>query len=174
MFKYSIINVQTEVGEKTHLDSVSTPGSPASERKKGLWRIQLHRPSWLLPNRIKRIGCVILVLTTLTSVTLKNTKVIANPEELDLIITVLKSIFMISLLGICMAADKVEDERTNEFRMKSCLLVIIAQVLYTCFMKLADKLMPGAPTDFDPYVMCLVSLLVFLAYFNFLKWRSMH
>ena len=124
---------------------------------------------WNLPHKFKRIGLIFMICAMITSISLKQLSAPFIVNNLNLLITILKDIFIIALLTVCISKQKVEDDLIRAIRLKSFMIVVMGQVFFIAFMKLLDAVSKDLLTNYDPYVIIVNMLLFYLITFYILR-----
>jgi hypothetical protein len=116
----------------------------------------------LLPNYFKKIGIVVMILTFIPAVIVKAMDISMMQAQKELFKLMTMNMFILGLLFIVWAKDKVEDEMTIALRLKSMGVAFIWAVLYVVLKPLIDVLFKDPIADFKAQELVLSMLLVYL------------
>jgi hypothetical protein len=97
----------------------------------------------LLPNYFRKIGIAIMLLAFVSMVIAKAANVTLTPASKEVFQLLTKNSFILGLLFIAWARDKVEDELTIAIRQKSMVMAFIGSVFYVIIKPFIDMLMKG-------------------------------
>ena len=104
-------------------------------------RMQSDFFSPLLPNYFKKIGISILILAFLPGIILKLSIIELAVEQKETLKYVCTNFFILGMLLIAWAKNKVEDELTIALRIKSMMLAFLLGVFAVVLKPLSDLLL---------------------------------
>jgi hypothetical protein len=124
----------------------------------------------LLPNRYKKIGLMLAILSFLILGGLK----FSGIEAGDLRI-ILRSLIICSLLLVAISRDPIEDELTLKLRGQAFVMAFIFGVIYTIIRSVIDYTAGNIlskeidPNSFSSFELILVMLLIQIWFYSFAK-----
>ena len=127
------------------------------------------RPLQLLPTYFKKIGLGVIVASIAVSLFFKFLHLTVSPEKKEIIKHGLKDAFLIGLMFIAFAKDKVEDELTQLIRMKAIISAFVYGVTFIICKDIINMIMEEPLEDFESFGLCIQTLFVYLVYYNTAK-----
>jgi hypothetical protein len=116
----------------------------------------------LLPNYFKRVGIVIMLLALVPLVIVKAMNVELTPANQELFKLLSMNAFILGLLFVAWAKDKVEDEMTIAIRLKAIGWSFIWAVLFVIIKPFVDMLFKDPVSDSKSQELVLSMLFVYL------------
>jgi hypothetical protein len=116
----------------------------------------------LLPNYFRKAGIAVMVLAFVPILIVRAVNFPLSPASKEAFKLLSMNAFILGLLLIACARDKVEDELTIAIRHKSMIMGFIWGVLYLIIKPLIDMLVKDPITDLKGQELVLSMLLVFL------------
>ena len=123
----------------------------------------------LLPNMYKKVGIAVMLLAFVPAVIIKviNLQLIPSNKEVLRLFTM--NAFILGLLFIAWAKDRVEDELTVQIRLKAMSWAFLWAVLFVVIKPIVDMLFRDPIADQKSQELVLSMLLVYLLMYYFQK-----
>jgi hypothetical protein len=123
----------------------------------------------LLPNMYKKVGIAVMLLAFVPAVIIKviNLQLIPSNKEVLRLFTM--NAFILGLLFIAWAKDRVEDELTVQIRLKAMSWAFLWAVLFVVIKPFVDMLFRDPVADQKSQELVLSMLLVYLMMYYFQK-----
>ena len=128
-----------------------------------------NRPLRLLPNYFKKIGLGVIILTILGGIFYKGSHIVISTEKKDILKHCVKDLFLIGLVFIVFAKDKIEDELTQLIRMKALIAAFIYGITFMICGDIIYMIFQEPMQVYDSFGLYLQTFLMYLIYYNFAK-----
>jgi hypothetical protein len=125
-----------------------------------------------LPNYFKKIGVVLIVLTFAPILFIKLMGVDISLYDKNLFRIITFDLFILGLLFVVWAKDKIEDERVIFIKFKSMAWAFFLAVLFALVKPLMDFVFEYRVADLPSQIL-VISMLVVYILFYFIQKRSM-
>ena len=119
----------------------------------------------LLPNYFNKIGIVVMVLTVLPGVLVKLKAIEMAPAQKDTLKLLTMNFFILGLLLVAWAKDKLENQTTMTCRLKALSLTFIWAALYAIGKPLTDLLFNDSIADLSAQELVLGMLVSYLFFY---------
>jgi hypothetical protein len=116
----------------------------------------------LLPNIFKKIGVAVMLLAFLPAVIVKAVNIQLTPTNKEVFRLLTINAFILGLLFVAWAKDKVEDELTVAIRLKAMGWSFIWAVLFVIIKPFVDMFFNGSITDLKSQELVLSMLFIYL------------
>ena len=123
----------------------------------------------LLPNYFKTIGIVIMLLAFVPIVVLIIKKIQIAEAQKETFKILIMNFFILGLLFVALAKDKIEDEMTLYVRLKSMAFALSWAALYVIIKPLIDLIFKNAIGDLSSQQLVITMLFVYLTLYFFKK-----
>ena len=123
---------------------------------------QKKNKTGLLPNYFKKVGMAVMILAILPALIIKLIDIQIAQAQKNLFKLMTMNVFILGLLFVAWAKDKVEDELTIMLRLKSMGFAFILAVLSVVMKPLTDVLFKDTLGDFKAQELVLSMLFVYL------------
>lgn len=114
----------------------------------------------LLPHYFKKVGIAILLLAFIPAITIKAININLAEAQKELLRLMTINVFILGLLFVAWAKDKIEDELTISLRLKSMGFAFIWAVLFVVLKPFTDALF-GNPLGKESAQGLVISMLFF-------------
>jgi hypothetical protein len=101
---------------------------------------QKKNKTGLLPNYFKKVGIAVLALAFIPAITIKAIDINLTEAQKELLRLMSINVFILGLLFVAWAKDKIEDEMTIALRLKSMGFAFIWAILFVVLKPLTDAL----------------------------------
>ena len=125
----------------------------------------------LLPQYFKIIGLSLIILAFAPEVIIVLSKVSILVPQKELLKLITKTVFILGLLFIALARDKVEDEMTFSIRLNVMAMAFLSAVFIVIIQPFVDILLSGSVDVITGTHIVVVMLIFYLIMYNFLKLR---
>lgn len=116
----------------------------------------------LLPHFFKKVGIAVMLLAFVPAVVVKAVGLQLTPLNKDVFRLLTMNAFILGLLFVAWAKDKVEDELTVAIRFKAMGWSFLWAVLFVIIRPFVDLLFTGAMADLKSQELVFSMLLVYL------------
>jgi hypothetical protein len=123
----------------------------------------------LLPNYFKTIGIVIMLLTFVPIVVVIVMKIELAQVQKETLKILAMDFFILGLLFVALAKDKIEDEMTVYVRLKSMAFTFSWAVLYVIIKSVIDLIFKISTGDLSSQQLVITMLFVYLIMYFFKK-----
>lgn len=127
--------------------------------------------SKLLPGYFKIIGLSLMILAFTPEVIIVISKVSILEPQKGLLKSITKTLFILGLLFIALARDKVEDEMTFALRLNVMAGVFLFAVFFVIIKPFVDIWLSGSLDIVTGTHIVVLMLIFYLIMYNFLKLR---
>jgi hypothetical protein len=117
----------------------------------------------LLPNYFNKIGIMVMVLAFVPAIIARAVNIPLTPTSKEVFRLLSMNAFILGLLFIAWARDKVEDELTIAIRQKSMVMAFLLTVLYVIIKPFIDMLVKSPIADLKGQELVFNMLLVYLS-----------
>lgn len=123
----------------------------------------------LLPNYFKKVGIAVMLLTFVLIVIFKTINIKLNPANKELLKLITLNGFILGLLFIAWAKDRVEDEMTISIRLRSMGFSFLSAVLFVIINPFVEMLFKAPISNLTSQNLVLNMLFVYLFMYFFQK-----
>lgn len=123
----------------------------------------------LLPNKYKKVGIAVMLLAFVPAIVIKVINFPLSPSNKEVVRLFTMNAFILGLLFIAWAKDKVEDELTVQIRLKAMSWAFLWAVLFVVIKPFVDILFRDPVADQKSQELVLSMLLVYLLMYYFQK-----
>src|SRR5829696_6109115 len=116
----------------------------------------------LLPNIFKKVGIAVMLLAFVPAVVVKAANIQITPMDKEVFRLLAMNAFILGLLFVAWAKDKVEDELTVAIRLKAMGWSFIWAVLFVIMKPFVDMLFNDPIADLKSQELVLSMLFVYL------------
>lgn len=116
----------------------------------------------LLPRSFKIVGIAVMALTAASPILVKLMKVQVDAPTKDLLRTLTLDLFLLGLLFISFARDRMEDEMTTELRIRSMAQAFLFAVAFVMVMPLIDLVVSDPIVDMKGQQVIMTMLIIYL------------
>ena len=139
------------------------------ESKISLGEDKKKHKAGLLPHYFKKIGMVLLIMAFIPAIIVKYIGIELAQASKEVFKILLMNIVILSLLLVAFAKDKVEDEKTIFFRVKSLTIAFIWAVLFVVLKPLTDVIFKNKIENENAQGLVLSMLFVYLIFYYLQK-----
>ncbi|MDQ3278638.1 MAG: hypothetical protein M3Q06_09945 [Bacteroidota bacterium] len=130
---------------------------------------QKKNKTGLLPHHFKKIGIVVMLMAFIPAILIKAMEVEVAQTQKELIKLMTMNMFILGLLFVAWAKDKIEDEMTIALRLKSMGFAFIWAVLSVVLKPLTDVLFKNTMEHESAQGLVISMLFVYLMLYHFQK-----
>ncbi|HLO83094.1 MAG TPA: hypothetical protein VK166_19160 [Chitinophagaceae bacterium] len=116
----------------------------------------------LLPNYFKKLGIIVMILALVPAVFVKGADIEISPASKEIFRLLTMNAFILGLLFVAWAEDKLEDEITVALRLKAMASTFIWAVLYVIIKPFIDMLFHEPVADLKSQELVLSMLFIYM------------
>ncbi|MCX6231942.1 MAG: hypothetical protein NTZ33_10400 [Bacteroidetes bacterium] len=124
------------------------------------------------PNRYKKIGIGIIILTIISSIVFRFLDVEFFRTQKHLLGIILLNSFILGLFIIAWSKEKIEDEMTIYMRLSAITLSFTFAVIMVIMKPVFDTIFQDPLENYSGQEIIIMMLIIFLSSYNMMKIRS--